>query len=566
MTKALEAKEQPVAKIFSDDYVFSIPDYQRPYSWTTEQAQDLLEDLRGYIKANPGEVSDKPSYFLGSIVLIKSTSPEADVVDGQQRLTTLTLLLAAIRANVDAGLRGEITKYLYEKGNTFTGTKDRFRLTLRKRDAEFFQRYVQREAGFEQLLLLAAIESDSQKNLRDNAAYFQKELQKISESARIELGQFILQRCYLVTVSTPDQASAYRIFSVLNSRGLDLAATDILKAKIIGGIPEQQRVAYTEKWENAEEDLGREDFNALFGHVRTVYSKTKAKESLLKEFDQYVPKHNEPVQFIDDVLLPMANAFADISASSYAAPTHADQVNEHLRWLNRLEFNDWVPPTLVFFANHRHDASKLTSFLSDLERLAYFMLVTSASVYERIDRFAKVTREIESASDLHVEASALQLSPIEQFEFYSMLDGPLYDALSTKARTPVVLRLDSIVSDGTASYQHDVVTIEHVLPQNPKTGSDWERWFPDPTTRTSWVHRVGNLALLSRKKNSQALNWDFDRKKSSYFRRSNVTPFALTTQVIDHDEWTIEIVEARQRDLMSRFEAHWRLGNRASVL
>lgn len=566
MTKALQAKEQQVAKIFSDDYVFSIPDYQRPYSWTTEQAQDLLEDLTGFIKANPGEVSDKPSYFLGSIVLIKGTTPEADVVDGQQRLTTLTLLLAAIRTNIDANLRGEITKYLYEKGNTFTGTKDRFRLTLRKRDTEFFQRYVQREAGFEQLLLLATIESDSQKNLRDNAAYFQKELQKINERARIELGQFILQRCYLVTVSTPDQASAYRIFSALNSRGLDLAATDILKAKIIGGIPEHQRVAYTEKWENTEEDLGREDFNALFGHVRTIYSKTKAKESLLKEFDQYVPKHNQPIQFIDDVLLPMANAFADISTSSYSAPTHAERVNEHLRWLNRLEFKDWVPPALMFFSIHQHDANKVVGFVGELERLAYFMLVTSASVYERIDRFAKVTREIESASDMSVEASALQLSSLEQFEFYSTLGGPLYDTLSAKARTPVLLRLDSIVSDGTATYQHDIVTIEHVLPQNPKAGSDWERWFPDPITRNLWVHRVGNLALLSRKKNGQASNWDFERKKTSYFRQTSVTPFPLTTQVIDHDEWTVKIVEARQRDLMSRLEKHWRLADRVNVL
>lgn len=140
MTKTLVAHEQAIQKVFSDDYVFRIPDYQRPYSWTTEQARELLEDLLGFVQANNGAVADMPTYFLGSIVLIKADAPEADVVDGQQRLTTLTLLLAAIRANINPNLRNQITKRLYDEGDTFAGTEDRFRLTLRERDAEFFQK------------------------------------------------------------------------------------------------------------------------------------------------------------------------------------------------------------------------------------------------------------------------------------------------------------------------------------------------------------------------------------------------------------------------------------------
>ena len=79
-------------------YVFSIPGYQRPYSWTTEQAQELLDDLTGFMRDRSDPVAEMPPYFLGSIVLIKRTdSPMAEVIDGQQRLTTLTLLLSAIR-------------------------------------------------------------------------------------------------------------------------------------------------------------------------------------------------------------------------------------------------------------------------------------------------------------------------------------------------------------------------------------------------------------------------------------------------------------------------------------
>src|SRR6185503_12559557 len=173
MARPLTAHEEPISRIFSDDYVFRIPGYQRPYAWTTEQAGELFDDLASFMAANEAEVGDMSQYFLGSIVLIKEeTAPDADVVDGQQRLTTLTLLLAAIRAAVNEENSEHITSLLYERGNPIKGTQDRFRLTLRDRDSEFFQNYVQREDGFEKLLGLTTSLPDSQANIRGNAKLF----------------------------------------------------------------------------------------------------------------------------------------------------------------------------------------------------------------------------------------------------------------------------------------------------------------------------------------------------------------------------------------------------------
>ena len=87
--KTLTAHEQPVSKIFSDDYVFHIPGYQRPYAWTTEESRELFEDLIGFMAAEDGPVEKMAPYFLGSVVLIKSEdSPHSDVVDGQQRFNS----------------------------------------------------------------------------------------------------------------------------------------------------------------------------------------------------------------------------------------------------------------------------------------------------------------------------------------------------------------------------------------------------------------------------------------------------------------------------------------------
>jgi uncharacterized protein with ParB-like and HNH nuclease domain len=103
----------------------------------------------------------------------------------------------------------------------------------------------------------------------------------MSEAERLALAQFVVTRCYLVVVATPDLNSAYRIFSVLNTRGLNLAATDILKAEIIGAIPDRERDRYTRKWESIEEDLGRDAFGELFSHIRMIYRKAKPKGTLL---------------------------------------------------------------------------------------------------------------------------------------------------------------------------------------------------------------------------------------------------------------------------------------------
>ena len=229
-----------------------------------------------------------------------------------------------------------------------------------------------------------------------------------------------------------------------------------------------------------------------------------------------------------------------------------------------MEFNDWVPPALAYTVRFRTDPASMVRFVRDLERLAYYMLVTGQGVNSRIDRFAKVTAAIEISGDVFADASPLQLSPPERLDFYRRLDGPIYDQLSAKARTPVILRLDSLLSGGGATYDYAVITVEHVLPQNPRAGSDWLKWFPDPNVRANVVHRLGNLALLTRKKNSSASNWDFEKKKDAYFKRGGVSPFVLTTEVLNVEEWLPEVVQIRQKSLLSVLERHWRLEGRMS--
>lgn len=267
-----------------------------------------------------------------------------------------------------------------------------------------------------------------------------------------------------------------------------------------------------------------------------------------------------------DVLLPMSEAFSQLREANYASTKHAEQVNEYLKWLNRLEFKDWVPPALAFFIRHKESPDIVLSFFRDLERLAYAMLARKSGVNERIERFSTLIAAIEKGSDLFGENSPLQLRPSEQFDTYAALNGALYETHSSRALSILLLRIDRLLSDASAEYQHEVVSIEHVMPQQPAPNSQWQKWLPNPNDHQQWVHRLGNLTLLSRKKNSSASNYDFEKKKTAYFTKGGVSSFALTTQVLQNSEWTLDVMTSRQDLLMSKLETHWRLENRQSKM
>jgi len=258
---SIRGSEHPIKKIFSDDFAFTIPLYQRAYAWTTEESEELLQDLMRAMEDYKESIEDLPPYFLGSIVLIKDDEPNAQIIDGQQRLTTLTMLLAALRSLIKSEYVEGLTSFLCEKGNIVTGTPQRYRLRLRKQDTPFFQKYIQEAGGIEELKSLQEpLLSESQRNIRDNTLCFIRELQRLSQDQLIALTQFIVNRCFMivVSVSSPDLDSVYRIFSVLNSRGLDLSYPDILKSEIINAIPSEQQESYATKWEEIESILGRE--------------------------------------------------------------------------------------------------------------------------------------------------------------------------------------------------------------------------------------------------------------------------------------------------------------------
>ena len=551
----IKASEKALVDVFCDKFRFSIPAYQRPYAWTTEEAGELFDDLK--LAMGAGDPSEASPYFMGSIVLIKKPEmPEADVVDGQQRLTTLTLLICVLRDRLNNGLAGKAQHYVVEEGDPFAGTLDRPR--LRTREANFFETNIQCKGATKSLPDTDQNSNDAQMRIAENARLLAKHVDTLDFDTRQCLLTFMIRRGFLVVVETSDKHSAYRVFSVMNDRGLDLSPTDILKADIIGAIDEEsERETYTDIWETIEEDLGREHFRDLFAHIRMIHRRAKLAATLEAEFHKYVEPCKDAKGFVDQILKPMSVAYLWIVKQDFESTKDAERINRSLRHLAMLDNADWQPPTILFLSKFSQEPVRVAAFLSAMDTLAYGMFILRHNINKRIGRYADLIQWIDSGGDVLGSDSPVHLSDSEDKAVLQQLDGPIYEI--QRIRMPVLLRLDEAVSDGSATYDHRIVSVEHVLPQTPAEDGEWVKLFPDKEMRDLWTDRLANLVLLSRAKNSQAQNYAFERKKAEYFSRKGTSPFALTSQVLNASGWTPNDLVTRQKALLETCRKTWNL-------
>lgn len=550
---------------------FRIPPFQRPYAWTTDQTEQLFDDLLNAFNAPQREKMDE-EYFLGTIILAQNKDKGYDVIDGQQRLTTITILYSVLASNVgDTAMKEGIKNKLYQKGDKTKGLKNCPRLLTRegKGDRAFFEKYVQ-EIRTDEFLksknegARIGYETDSQKNVVENSVLLQEKIRNrdnFSDQNQInKFVQFITQKVALMVVKTPNQETAIRIFSVMNNRGLDLQICDVFKAEVLEKIEDEEVCdEYAQKWEELEDLVGRNNFDQALSHVCTIKHPYTKNKTVLDYLRQIFLEELTPQLLIDDILEPYLQAYAVLTQRiNYRASEKAEEVNCILSYLRFNKNDDWIPPAILIYIRYKNKPEKLLAFLKKLELLAAYLNASGKNIGQRLQRYQPMLLDCakETAKDGDFERN-LALTNDEATNFYNILDRDVY-LLQKDRRKALLLRVDSLISDGLAKYDYGLATVEHVLPQNPAEGSKWLKNWPDEELREKWVHRLGNLALLSRAKNSQASNFDFDKKKDRYFSSKNgLANYALTVGVLKEKTWTPEVVEKRQKRLLERVCQSW---------
>lgn len=298
---AINAQQRTISEVFSRDRRYVIPDYQRPYVWKFDDAFQLIEDLK-----SAWWRGDK-DFFLGSIVLMGEYGASTmDVIDGQQRLTTLSLLFAVLRDfTADEDRQNELTDLLKTTANSIRSVRSEPRVQLRNLDRVFFETYIIEDdlVGLRELVS-ADLASQGQRNIRDNVQAIIEALDEVlSSEDPWSFVRYVVTSVSLVVVETDGFESAHRIFGVLNTRGVPLTASDIFKSRVLGAVSEAHRDTYSEIWDQRIEPLSSGP-DSFFQHLLVLATRSSVKRTLIEEFNERVLDRyladNTAEQFIDE--------------------------------------------------------------------------------------------------------------------------------------------------------------------------------------------------------------------------------------------------------------------------
>jgi len=565
--KFIEAKEVSLGTLFSEQFLFRIPIYQRPLSWNRDNFEQLFEDIKDSMDLEEG-------HFLGSIILQEVGEHTYELVDGQQRMVALTILLAVIRdiTNVE-DLKEHAHKYIYQEKDPYKGLPETMRVTPWKELEDLFRKYIYTKGGTKRFLEDFREGRIDYKDTEDPVYHIWEAIntftRKIEESEDLDLEDFVrhmLTSVYVVCIKTKNLTTAYRLFNVLNTRGLPLTPSDLLKSENLGAIEdEKERERYGEKWLRIERNLGREELANVISYIRMMVTKEKARLGIYEEYRRLFKKGilERGAKFID-----LVEAISDIydrkilSPEIKADPEKANRYKNIIELMRRfIPFSDWIPPLLAFYYKFKSD-EYLASFLLKLEKKTVMEWLARFTPSQRITSFGNLIKLIEKSQSPEELINEMDktLSWLDEYGYKSeeglfkqeLDDRRFYSRYRGKLAKYVLLRIDMERWDleNFPGYP-GTITVEHILPQNPSKDSEWVKLFTKEE-RDEWTNKLGNLVLLSKRKNSRAQNYDFKRKKEVYFEVKR-TPFLITQELDKINEWNLEELSKRHNRLIKEF-------------
>jgi hypothetical protein len=559
--------EKALLKDLFQQFWFRIPVYQRPYVWGREQIDDLLDDLTYAQQHAPTD-----QYFLGSTVLQKNeitkerTYEEYDVLDGQQRMTTLLLLLAVLRDRTDDDdVKSELTPFIHKKGSKTLQTPGRLRIVAENRAdvSQFMAEYVEKDGGTQQSAKLLQLRTDKQEDtsVRNMARAVLEIHIYFDRHPEVEAGAFsgfLLRQVLLIYVATENLDDAFRLFTILNNRGMPLRNSDILKAQNLGELTaESDKTQYAKFWEQMDSELG-DDIDRFLAYLRTILVKDKARLGLVKEFEERVfgGKNSKPLLAKGLPMLKFTQQYKKYYDQLFTGDNPLEGQGYSFDNLlavmqEGLPGTDWVPPLLLFYDKFR--TNELLAFLLLLDNKFSADLMLGEAPTTRIENMNIILRAIEAASSAQeiVEDASLfayNLSDLEQ-----VLRGKVYGRRFAKY---LLLKLDYLLHDHLVARIRlgGSISIEHILPQNPAGNSQWVKDFSQED-RNAYTNWLGNMVLIGRGKNASLGRLDFSEKTKRYFSSSiSVSPQSqrvlhnrkqwLPTDLVDNQKEIINTVSS----------------------
>jgi uncharacterized protein with ParB-like and HNH nuclease domain/predicted transport protein len=513
----MKAVETNLLKFLQGTRQFVIPIYQRTYSWSLKECQQLWKDI-----AHAAKDDAVSGHFVGSIVYIErglyqvTAVPQLLVIDGQQRLTTLSLLLVALGKALEAAAGdSEITRkklnnyYLF---NDEESSEKRYKLLLTKSDKETLIRILEDRELPEQ----------ASHRVIENYRFFEEQIAK-SGVALDDLYRG-LGKLLIVDISLDrDRDNPQLIFESLNSTGLDLTQADLIRNYVLMGLePDEQARLYQDHWFPMEQSFGHAEYAALFDRFMRDFLTVKTGRipniyEVYEHFKSFVLAEATAGRPIPEVVAEVHHYSKHFVRLAFAR--EQDQaIREAVRDINTLKVDVAYPFLLEVLEDHHQghvSRDELLSILRLVESYVFRRAICGIPTNSLNKTFANLAREIQKTSYLESLYAAFLLKdsyrrlPLDE-EFRQ--EFVIKDVYNLRARNYLLSKLEN--RDRKERVDVGSFTIEHVMPQNSNLSDEWQRDLgPDwKRIQQTYLHTIGNLTLTGY--NSELSDHPFLKKQS----------------------------------------------------
>ena len=569
MATEIKCEKKVIREIFNMWYC--IPDYQRAYVWDTDQVRDLLDDTISAYRENK-----EAQYFLGSMVLKINEKSENNVsyteyelLDGQQRITTVFLILACMRDMLTdyPQYQNSLAGFVYQAEDAILQQPERMRIifNIRSDVRDFVNEHIKPLHGTcDSALLKDKMQAkDVNISIRNmaNAMLVAHEFLEENKSDIIGYLSYFLNKVLMIYVATEELQDAFQLFTVLNNRGVKLSSSDILKAENLKELSAADRTSWATRWEEMETYFG-EDFDKFLSHIRTILVKKKQTTTLLKEFDEFVYSNQEydrtqkkyvprtPIlrrgRDTFELLYSYYHTYQEVFDTDHSVVTGDYEITNYLKLMETGFGADyWIAPVLDYYRKYRRRG--FVAFLKALDRKLSADWITAATPTVRMENVNAILREIEASQD---SAALLQSKTftINKSDFERVINGDIYGRSFAKY---LLLKLDLIYrGSSTPMIPQAIASIEHILPRNPSADSQWVKDF-SAAEREEWTNKLGNLVLISRRKNTAQGNRDYVEKKEKYFEK-NIEMFPNSIRIYqNYPEWKLSDLKKNHSDVVT---------------
>ncbi len=540
----IQVKVLSLRELFSGEYAFRLPWFQRAYAWQTGQVGKLLTDIFDALELE----GDQRRYFLGNIMLAKMPdNPDTALVDGHQRMMTLTILFAVLR---DIPRGAAERAWLHDLINAETG----HRLTPQEMLRDFVETYVQRP-GATTLELEENPEdlSETERNVIENRDYLVGQLshRTVPVESLDAMASFLADNCFITVSIVRDENEAWRFLQKEEETRYRFSLTNRAKSSMLALIPLGEREACRKIWEKLEMSLGGEEMYGLLGHLRTLITRRPSDKPVDSDLIENSNIKTDGRRFIEKVLEPAGERLSALRRMEAGIPGDRPRIAASIERMTWIAPNAWLPAGMLWLEK-RSGSRETVLFFARLERLMWMLRLSGMDPSRQQKLLVRLLAEIDKGMPV-AEMKELAISKATRDDALESLRAHTFDSRRYAGR--ILRRISSELGQDPGPIHPDLCTVEHILPCGWLDKSGWRTEFKTPKSVKSYSHRLGNLTLLSGADNFAADSKDWSDKRVIYAQSG----FKIATTLAGTDEWNSKAIDDRTEHMIRILFDAWEL-------